>query len=118
MTDCTDSGTEPAYVTPGTGSSSPTWWKPISESLFVLSDYANDFVFSSTSFNRSTVPGLDEMPDMSTKGWVVTNAGGHGYGCACLDLEIDPRVREVVRIVAARPLPLKRCKADRTLRAP
>ncbi|MCA8272483.1 DUF4087 domain-containing protein [Burkholderia sp. AU30280] len=38
--------------------------------------------------------------------------------CACLDLEIDPRPREVTRIVAARPLPLKRCNADRALRAP
>nr|WP_208450333.1 DUF4087 domain-containing protein [Burkholderia anthina] len=64
------------------------------------------------------VPGLDAMPDMSTHGWVVTNAGMHGYGCACLDLEIDPRTRDVTRIVAAQPLPLKRCKADRTLPAP
>lgn len=64
------------------------------------------------------VPGFDEMPDMSTHGWVVTNAGMHGYGCACLDLEINPRTREVTRIVVARPLPLKRCKADRTLPAP
>ncbi|WP_396332320.1 DUF4087 domain-containing protein [Burkholderia anthina] len=64
------------------------------------------------------VPGFDTMPDMSTHGWVVTNAGMHGYGCACLDLEIDPRTRDVTRIVAARPLPLKRCKADRTLPAP
>ena len=64
------------------------------------------------------VPGFDAMPDMSTRGWVVTNAGMHGYGCACLDLEIDPRTRDVTRIVAARPLPLKRCKADRTLPAP
>ncbi len=83
------------------------WW---------LVDKDNSWTLSTQG--SPPVPGLDEMPDMSTRGWVVTNAGMHGYGCACLDLEIDPRTREVTRIVAARPLPLKRCKADRALPAP
>jgi hypothetical protein len=83
------------------------WWLDDKDGSWTLSTMGNE-----------PVPGLDAMPDMSTKGWVVTNAGGHGYGCACLDLEIDPRTHEVTRIVAARPLPLKRCKADRALRAP
>ncbi|WP_249744797.1 DUF4087 domain-containing protein [Burkholderia pyrrocinia] len=83
------------------------WWLVDKDDSWTLSTMGNP-----------PVPGLDEMPDMSTKGWVVTNAGMHGYGCACLDLEIDPHTREVTRIVAARPLPLKRCKADRALPAP
>ncbi|WP_322081291.1 DUF4087 domain-containing protein [Burkholderia sp. BCC1972] len=83
------------------------WWLVDKDGSWTLSTMGNE-----------PVPGLDEMPDMSTQGWVVTNAGEHGYGCACLDLEIDPHSREVTRIVAAKPLPLKRCKADKTLPAP
>ncbi|WAL85030.1 DUF4087 domain-containing protein [Pandoraea sp. XJJ-1] len=64
------------------------------------------------------VPGFDEIPDMSTKGWVVTNAGSHGYGCACVDMEVERGTGKVVRIFAAKPLSLKRCKADRALPAP
>ncbi|AOJ89798.1 hypothetical protein WS87_24435 [Burkholderia sp. MSMB0856] len=59
---------------------------------------------------------VEQTPGVS-RGWVVTNEGMHGYGCACLDLEIDSRTREVTRIVVARPLRLKRCKTDRALPA-
>ncbi|MCA3810924.1 MAG: DUF4087 domain-containing protein [Burkholderia sp.] len=83
------------------------WWLVDKDGSWTLSTMGNE-----------PVPSLDEMPDMSKQGWVVTNAGEHGYGCACLDLEIDPRTRDVTRIVAAKPLPLKRCKADKTLPAP
>ncbi|MDN7487788.1 DUF4087 domain-containing protein [Burkholderia sp. AU45274] len=92
------------------------WLENPSPANWWLND--KDGTWTLLTMGNEPVPGLDKMPDMSTKGWVVTNAGGHGYGCACLDLEIDPRTREVTRIVAALPLPLKRCKADRALRAP
>ena len=64
------------------------------------------------------VPGFDEIPDMSTKGWVVTNAGSHGYGCACMEMEVDRGAGTVLRIYSAKPLSLKRCKTDRSLPAP
>lgn len=63
-------------------------------------------------------PGIDNMPDMSTQGWVETNAGGHGYGCACLTVQVDKKKSVVTRLVSAQPLPLKRCKSDSKLRAP
>lgn len=59
-------------------------------------------------------PGMDEMPDMSTGGWVETN-GHHGYGCACMSATTDARSRRITRIFSARPAPLRQCRADRRL---
>lgn len=63
------------------------------------------------------VPGMDRVPDMTTRGWVATN-GSYGYGCACFTLETEPAARRVMRVIAAEPLPLGRCRADRALPAP
>lgn len=62
--------------------------------------------------------GLANLPDIAGKQWVVTNSGGYGYGCACLDVQVDKKSRQVVRLMSARPLSLGRCKADRKLPAP
>lgn len=59
-------------------------------------------------------PGMDNMPDMTTRGWVETN-GHYGYGCACMTVATDRRARRVTRIVSATPLPLRQCRADRRL---
>jgi Protein of unknown function (DUF4087) len=59
-------------------------------------------------------PGMDEMPDMSTAGWVEVN-GHHGYGCACLEVTTDRREWLITRIISARPVPLRQCRADRRL---
>ncbi|WP_421029727.1 DUF4087 domain-containing protein [Paraburkholderia kururiensis] len=64
------------------------------------------------------VPGFDDLPDTTTHDWVVTNAGGHGHGCACIDMEVGKGTGDVVRIYSAKALPLKRCKADRSLPRP
>ncbi|WP_244122919.1 DUF4087 domain-containing protein [Burkholderia gladioli] len=63
------------------------------------------------------VPGFDNLPDMTSRDWVVTNAGGHGYGCACIDMDTDKGSSTVTRVHSAKVLPLKRCKADRSLPA-
>lgn len=62
------------------------------------------------------VPGMDGLPDMTTPGWVATN-GSYGYGCACLMLETGPG-RRVLRVVSGEPLPIARCRGDRTLPGP
>lgn len=59
-------------------------------------------------------PGLDDMPDMTTRGWVETN-GSYGHGCACLSVTTDRRTRRATRIFSARPMPLRVCRADRRL---
>lgn len=62
-------------------------------------------------------PGMDDMPDMSSAGWVETN-GHHGYGCACMSVTTDRRTHRVTRLYSATPLPLRQCRADRRLRRP
>ncbi len=64
-----------------------------------------------------TADGFDDMPDMSTKGWVEQN-GSHGYGCGCIDAETDRATMHVTRLTNATPLPLDRCRADRHLPRP
>ena len=59
-------------------------------------------------------PGMDEMPDMTTAGWVETN-GHYGHGCACMEVAVDQRTRRVTRIHSATSIPLRRCQADRAL---
>jgi hypothetical protein len=62
-------------------------------------------------------PGMDDMPDMSTAGWVETN-GHYGYGCACMTIAFDAATKRVTRVADATPRPLKQCRADRALKRP
>lgn len=59
-------------------------------------------------------PGMDNMPDMSTKGFVNTN-GNYGYSCACMTVSVNRARQSVTRIVSATPLPLSQCRSDRAL---
>jgi hypothetical protein len=64
-------------------------------------------------------PGLDELPDLTEHDWVVTNSGSYGYGCACLTLEVDPKARQVTRILGAvEQKPIRVCRADKSLPPP
>ena len=59
--------------------------------------------------------GFDAMPDMSSKGTVLTN-GSHGFSCACITAIFDRAEHKVVRVIRAEPRPLRQCRADRRLR--
>ncbi|MGQ0588249.1 MAG: DUF4087 domain-containing protein [Sphingosinicella sp.] len=59
-------------------------------------------------------PGMDNMPDMTTRGWVRTN-GYYGHGCACMTVETDRRTMRITRIRSASPVPLSQCRRDRRL---
>lgn len=88
--------------------SNPTpanWWLTDSEGQWILASQGAD-----------QAPGMDEMPDMSTSGWVETN-GRYGYGCACMTITADAD-RRVTRIANAEPRPLRQCRADRKLPKP
>ena len=61
--------------------------------------------------------GIDNMPDMTTRGWVETN-GHYGYGCGCMQVRTDPRNRRITRIYSATPVPLAQCRRDRALPRP
>jgi hypothetical protein len=88
--------------------SNPTpanWWLTDAEDQWILGTQGAD-----------QAPGMDEMPDMSTAGWVETN-GHYGYGCACMTITADAEGR-VTRIADAKPKPLKQCQADKALPKP
>lgn len=61
--------------------------------------------------------GMNLMPDFTTREWVRTN-GYYGYGCACMQVVVDVRERNVVRITSVEQLPLSRCRQDRSLPRP
>jgi hypothetical protein len=88
--------------------SNPTpanWWLTDSKGQWILATQGSD-----------QAPGMDDLPDMSTAGWVETN-GHYGYGCACMTITADSDGR-VTRVADARPRPLKQCQADRSLPRP
>jgi hypothetical protein len=88
--------------------SNPTpanWWLTDSQGEWILSTQGGD-----------QAPGMDDLPDMSTAGWVETN-GHYGYGCACMTITADADGK-VTRIADAKPKPLKQCQADRKLPKP
>lgn len=58
--------------------------------------------------------GMDQMPDMSTAGEVLTN-GNYGYSCACMTVRTDRASGRITRIMSARPIPLAQCRSDRRL---
>lgn len=81
------------------------WWLTDSQGQWILGTQGAD-----------QAQGMDEMPDMSTAGWVETN-GHYGYGCACMTVTSDSEGR-VTRIADAEPRPLRQCRADRKLPKP
>lgn len=62
-------------------------------------------------------PGMDNMPDMSTKGQVLTN-GSYGYSCACMTVTTDRKTKRITRLISATPMALRTCRADPKLKRP
>jgi Protein of unknown function (DUF4087) len=62
------------------------------------------------------VEGDWDWPEFKPRQWVVTNAGSHGYGCACLRLRVDRDSGHVLEIKSVRARPLAACRQDRSLK--
>jgi len=62
------------------------------------------------------VPGDWPWPKFKRGQWVVTNAGDHGYGCACLQLRVNRQTRQVLEIKTSRARPLTQCRQDAALK--
>ena len=80
------------------------WWLTDRDGQWILSEQGGYHA-----------PGLDEMPDMARGGWVSTNVGSYGYGCACLEVILDRKHGKIARLIGAEQLPLSRCRSDRAL---
>ena len=61
------------------------------------------------------VEGDWDWPVFKSKQWVQQN-GHYGYGCACLQLQVDRRTYTVQAIKSSRARPLASCRHDRSLR--
>ena len=56
-----------------------------------------------------------DWPDFGPKQWIQTNVH-YGYGCACLQLQVNSSTREVMAIESAKARPLSACRNDRKLK--
>lgn len=64
------------------------------------------------------VAGIDVIPDLTMRQWVVTNGSSYGYGCGCMNATVDRKAKRVLEIHSFRQKPLAVCRADRKLRKP
>jgi hypothetical protein len=58
-----------------------------------------------------------DLPDFGKK-WVVTNSGGHGYGCACINATTDKKEKRILTINSVTVRPLSACRKDKKLKEP
>jgi hypothetical protein len=56
-----------------------------------------------------------DWPTFGPKQWVETN-GHYGYGCACLEVQVDREKHEVRKIEGSEARPLSACRRDRSLK--
>ncbi len=80
-----------------------------------LADRSGEWVIAEQG--RYQARGSDNMPDMSTRGWVKTNVG-YGYGCACMSVRSNRRTMQIAEVIWAKPVPLRQCRRDRALPRP
>jgi len=99
-------------ATPATAERRCGWLENPTPANFWLIDRDGEWVIGMQGGYQA--PGMDEMPDMSTRGWVRTN-GHYGYGCACMDVTTSRRARRITRIISATPVPIRQCRQDRRL---
>ena len=79
---------------------------------FWLTDRDGEWLLSAQGGYQA--PGMDDMPDMASGGWVRTN-GYYGYGCACMRVTTDRASRRITEVFSATPRSLRQCRADRRL---
>ncbi|WP_284281777.1 DUF4087 domain-containing protein [Limnobacter litoralis] len=59
-----------------------------------------------------------DWPEFPDKQWAVTNSGFHGYGCACMKLEVETATHFVQKIVDSKIKSLDYCRATLKLKTP
>ena len=77
------------------------WW---------LSDRDGEWIIG-TQGGRQAEGDLPSFPDSK---WVKTN-GNYGYGCACLLVKVDKKEKTILQIRSGQALPLRKCRADKSL---
>jgi hypothetical protein len=58
-----------------------------------------------------------DWPVFKRDQWVETN-GHHGHGCACMQVRVDHKTKQVLEIKSAYAKPLSACRKDPALKEP
>ena len=93
------------------------WLQNPTPGNWTLSDADGDWLLSSQGDGRQA-QGMDLIPDITVRDFVVTNPPDHGYACACLSVDVDAQAMRIDRISSFRQLPLRKCDADPNLSRP
>jgi hypothetical protein len=83
------------------------WYDNPTPGNFWLNDKDGEWTIGTQGSDQSD--GSENIKDMRKKGWVVTNGGSYGFGCACMNVDTDAETMKITRIYKARPMPLKTC---------
>ncbi len=89
---------------------------PAPGNLWLKDKDATWWITSQGEFKGPDAVGADRAPQESSSEY-VDYGNGHGYGCACLNVESDGRDK-ITKVISGRTLPLAQCKADKRLPPP
>jgi Protein of unknown function (DUF4087) len=110
-----DAGTQPAITLAAGSLETRCGWfsNPTPANIWL---YDRDGEWTIGAQGGYQVPNDWDWPAFKPGQWVVTNAGDHGYGCACFKLRVDRDTRHVLEIRSARARPLATCRQDAALK--
>ncbi|MGH8820611.1 MAG: DUF4087 domain-containing protein [Rhodoferax sp.] len=87
------------------------WWDNPTPQNVSLFDHDGEWIVGIQGDHQAE----GDWPNFKASQWVNTNRS-YGYGCACLDVVLDPRTHEVIRIRSAHARPLSVCRGDPALK--
>jgi hypothetical protein len=93
------------------------WFSNPSPANWYLIDRDGEWIIGEQGGYQIPDKSWDVMPDMRSRGWLKTNVD-YGYGCACMKVQTDRKTMHVLEIIAAKPVSLRQCRADRRLPRP
>jgi hypothetical protein len=76
-------------------------------------DKDGDWTISDQGGGDSVLDGLPEDRPDGKRWWVKTQDSGYGYGCMCLNVQVDKKDKKVVKIDGGKSLPIVKCRQDR-----
>ncbi|MDQ0465303.1 hypothetical protein QO010_003090 [Caulobacter ginsengisoli] len=85
------------------------WW---------LVDRDGDWTLMTQGSGEDPPEGMESIPDLTGRNWVVTNGAAYGYGCVCMGVDVDRAARRITRIYSVKQKPLSACRADKRLPKP
>lgn len=93
---------------------------PTPGNLWLVDRQATWTITSQGEADGTNAVNADKAPEFDPREFVETNVpgAGYGYGCACMTVETDATRQRITRVFAGDILPLRKCRADRSLPAP